>query len=492
MIDRRCFLAVGLAAMAVPVGQRMLGPTASGVVQLATEGLQAVPARMADEICDSYLVNTRCLYGDTVYKYTDAVVQLVQELGARVVRERVVPKPGTTNALRQQRAMSTLAASGVRWHATVGELANWSNAAAVNQGVIDYLTRTYTPQVGGDLSSLLHSFGGCNEVDPPDLSASSDWATQARIMQQALWEAARGTAATETVTVAGPSFRSELTPEEAGLIGDLSAWSELGHGHYYPKGTSPSRGFDAYLEVLRTVYPQSDRWLISESGYNNSPSNNGPTVPEGAAATYVLRGICDYFNRNAIYGRFELLDDPDQIDYTSQRSINRTAEREAHYGMVAMTKTRVGTALPGTWRKKPEFYAVQRLLSLMSDKGPGFPPEPQVMAIAGAPGDMQQTLVQKRDGRHYLLLWRDVVVSTTKRPHQPVAVTPAQVNVTLELPRPVTVHSPATRAEPLATLAPTDSFDVSLAGDLLVVELGPVQLPDPLIVQPERRRSRQL
>ena len=89
--------------------------------------------------------------------------------------------------------------------------------------------------------------------------------------------------------------------------------------------------------------------------------------------------------------------------------------------------------------------------------------------------------MQKRDGRHYLLLWRDVVVTTTKRPHQPVAVTPAQVNVTLAVPRPVTVHSPAAHAEPVATLPPSESFDISLEGDLLVVELGPAQLPDPPI-----------
>jgi hypothetical protein len=150
--------------------------------------------------------------------------------------------------------------------------------------------------------------------------------------------------------------------------------------------------------------------------------------------------------------------------------------------MVAMTRTTVRSATPATWRKKPEFHAVQRLLSLMSDQGPGFTPAPLLMSITGAPVDLQQAVVQKRDGRHYLLLWRDVVVSTTKRPHKVIAVTPAQINVTLALPRPVTVHSPAARAEPLVTLPPTVSFDVAVAGDLLVVELGPEQLPDPPVV----------
>ena len=92
MLDRRGFLSYGLAAMAVPIGERVLGAAAWRWLPLTTEGWQAVPARMADEICDSYLINTR-YYAATVYGYTDAVVGLVQDLGRERFASGSPPAP---------------------------------------------------------------------------------------------------------------------------------------------------------------------------------------------------------------------------------------------------------------------------------------------------------------------------------------------------------------------------------------------------------------
>ena len=87
--------------------------------------------------------------------------------------------------------------------------------------------------------------------------------------------------------------------------------------------------------------------------------------------------------------------------------------------------------------------------------------------------DLQQTLVQKRDGRHYLLLWRDVDVATAYPDAAPVAVDGSRVTVLLRPRRPVAVYQPARSADPLTVQSgSSDRIAVDVRGDLLVLEIG--------------------
>ena len=180
--------------------------------------------RMADEVCKNYLINTKIFYAPTVYGHTDAVVDLLVDLGVRGIRERVTT--GTSLGTKAQlNAMPRLANQGVKWHATVGTLEDWTNATAVNRDAMAFLASRYAPAVGGDLSKLLHSFGGCNEIEGPGLNGRTDpdWAPHARIMQKALWEQARSNRATADIAIAGPSTRTDFTSQKAAMLGDLSA-----------------------------------------------------------------------------------------------------------------------------------------------------------------------------------------------------------------------------------------------------------------------------
>ncbi|MEO8329597.1 MAG: hypothetical protein ABI586_06305 [Candidatus Nanopelagicales bacterium] len=435
--------------------------------------LPDVAAARADDLCESYLVNTKTFYAPTVYGWTEAVVDLVRELGAQIVRERVAigSSPG---AIKQRSAMTGLLAAGVRWHATVGELQQWPEAGPANARVISFLTDTYSGATDGTASALLHSLGGCNEVDGDTLDGARDpeWGSHARAMQQALWDAAHAEPFTRTVPVAGPSTRTDVTPDRAAELGDLTGTCDWGNAHLYLRGTSPSRSLDEQLALLDPCFPDVDHWVVTETGYNDSrATGTGLTVPEQAAASYAVRGICDFFRRDAVYGRFELLDDPDPIDYSTQQSINRTANRDAHFGLVAMTNDTVEAATPDTWRKKPEFYATQRLLALLSDPGQLFAPAPLRLAVSGS-YDLQQLLLQKRDGRHYLLLWRDVAVATPYPAGRPINVASTTVTVRMRPARPVAMYVPATSDGPVATIASTHTAQVEVAGDLLVLEIG--------------------
>lgn len=460
-MDRRAFVTSGAISL--------LSLKAGMTTASAATTLPAVPARMSESLCESYLVNTKHFYTNSVYQHTDAVVGLLKELGVRAVRERITT--GTSTGTRnQQSAMLRLAASGTRWHGTVGDMTDWQNAGAVNKRVMDYLISYYAPRVG-DLSRLLRSFGGVNEIDHP--RNGPGWAQHARIMQTALWQQSRARAQTRDIPVAGPTTRSDFTKGRAAQLGDLSAISDLGALHYYNKGTSPTRGISARIAVSRPNFPDAKQWVVCETGYNDSPQTNANvTVPEWASATYVIRGICDFFKRNAVYGRFELLDDPDVIDRTSQTSINGTADIQAHFGLVAMTKGTVSTATPATWRKKPEFYATKNFLSLLSDRGGVFSPSGLSMKVTGGGSDLQQLLVQKRDGRHYVVLWRDVVVAAPYPNATALRVAPVNVTVQFAPSRPTAVYAPGRGSAPIAKKSASDHVTVSLAGDLQVIEIG--------------------
>jgi len=467
-MDRRRFLALGGAALAAA----SVGGDAAVFAQ--TPFSQRTPRR-ADELCDSYCVNTKFFYGSTVYGFTDEVVSLVRELGARIVRERLLPT-GSTAASIQRRAMLELADTGTRWHATVGTLDQWPQAEVAHREIIDTLATSYAPEFGGDLTQLLHSLGGCNEVDGSGPTGTRDpgWAVHARHMQLNLWDTATSSTLTRDIPVAGPSTRSDVTAERIAELGDLSAWCDrFGNAHLYNRGRSPSRGIDEHLDLLEPCFTDAKLWIFSETGYNNSPQDNAArTVSEETSATYAIRGICDYFQRNAIYGRFELLDDPDPIDTTSQQTINTSADLEAHFGLVAMTEDDVAAATPDTWRKKPEFFATQRFLALLADPGPSFATHSLVMRINTLADDVQHLLLEKRDGRMYVVVWRDVDIATTFPDARALPVNAARVDVEFLDARPVAVYEPGLSAKPVFTTPRTTSVTLAVSGELTVVEVG--------------------
>ena len=466
---RRQFLAaagVGVAAGAIP--------TVTGLSPALGTEPRLMDARMADAVVRNYLINTKMFYATQVYKHTDAVIDLLTELGVRAIRERVTT--GTSLGTRAQLyAMPRLAGHGVKWHGTVGNLEDWADATAVNREVMTFLASRYAPLMDGDLSQLMHSFGGCNEIDGPGRDGRRDpeWAPHARMMQRALWEQAKSNPKTAVVPVAGPSTRTDFTHTRAAQLGDLSAWSELGNGHLYNKGQSPTGEIDEHLQILQPCFPGINRYVMTETGYNNSPqTNTGRTVPEFASAIYAVRGICDFFKRNTTYGRFELLDDPNPINYTNQQTINQTAVRDAHFGLVAMTKDTVAQATPDTWRKKPEFYATKRLLRLLADPGPDFAAAPLQLTITGEGPGLQSLLLQKRNGKHYLALWRDVDVVEPYPSGSPIHVERHRLTVQMGLRRPIAVYAPSRQDTPLRTESPRRTFQVSVRGDLKVVEIG--------------------
>lgn len=461
--SRRALLTAGIATTAA---------IASGSAPVRRTPTVAAHTHWTDDLCESYAINTKSFYATSVYQYSDALFDLITDLGVRTVREKVTT--GASPGAEQQRSLLLrLAESGVRWHATVASLADWPQAEQATDAALQLLTQFYGPQVDNDLGALLHSLGGCNEIDGPVVNGAVDpqWAAHGRLMQQALWQRARSDPAFDGVPVAGPSTRSDVTPQRALQLGDLSACSDWGNAHMYNRGVSPTKSIDRHLQILQPCFPDADRWFFTETGYNDSQATNrGATISEDAAATYAIRGICDFFTRGSIYGRFELLDDPDEIDTSTQQTINATSDPEAHYGLVAVPDS-LSDASPDGWRRKPEFFATQRFLRLMDDRGQRPRPQPLEAEVV-ASGFLQQLVAQKRDGRHYLLLWRDVEVATLYPEARSVDLPAMSVTIRLRTPRPAAVYFPRYRDQPVRTQPPRTELTVDVAGDLVIVELG--------------------
>jgi hypothetical protein len=440
----------------------------------AVAGTRLMRARPSDSLVANYHINTRFFYAPTVYQHTDAIIDLVTELGARGVRERLTTGTSVGNSL-QKRALPILARRGIRWQMTVGQLTDWQHADRVHGDAMRYLGAEYRRSLDGDLATMVHSIGGVNEIDGPVYHGQVDpnWARHARVMQRSLWQHAKSFRATRTIPVAGPSTRTDFTAARARELGDLSECSEWGNGHLYQRGTSATRGLDDHLEVLRRVFPQADKMVLSETGYCNSPQDDlGRNVPEFASSVYAVRAVCDFFKRNALFTRFELLDDPNTIDWKNQQTINATAQREHHFGLVAMTRRSVAQSTPDTWRKKPEFHATKRLLTLLADAGPRFVPQPLGLQIDGATADLQTLLLQKRSGRHYLALWRDVEVATCFPEAAALHVEPVRLRLRLGTARPVRTWIPNQSAAPVRAFTAGSAIRLRLGAELTILEIG--------------------
>ena len=79
-MNRRQFLSSAVLSLAgVGVSARPQLAARFGTPLAMT--LPLVPARMADSLCQSFLINTKMFYKDQVYGHTDAVISLLGPKG---------------------------------------------------------------------------------------------------------------------------------------------------------------------------------------------------------------------------------------------------------------------------------------------------------------------------------------------------------------------------------------------------------------------------
>jgi len=122
---------------------------------------------------------------------------------------------------------------------------------------------------------------------------------------------------------------------------------------------------------------------------------------------------------------------------------------------------------------KPVFHAVKNLIAILKDPGLPHATGTLELAVGGATKNVHRTLLQKRDGTYWLVLWIEVCgYDIVKK--QEIAVAPQEVVVTPGVPLAKAVfYKPVRSAEPAGDQAAPSRLVLSVTDEPLVVQLVP-------------------
>lgn len=329
-------------------------------------------ALQADSFVDSVGVQTHLTYADTgYYKLWPSVLQELKGSGIRHLRDGLwnwgISAP--YNAEHQ-----ALAAAGIK----------------TTYGIsLDY---TMTPQVIQTLASAagdMEALEAPNECDAGTNCGGGGVAGINNVVAFMPYMAAAGKLL--HVPVIGPSF---TIPGSYASAGNLSSSMTSSNLHVYFGGTNPGNAGWGGGDGQGNRYGSMAFWLdqvnqeatlpvqITETGYIVYPSTNIPyTLPESVEALYTPRTLLLAFNhgvqRTFLY---ELLDEVSSPGY----------------GLLRCDGS-----------EKPAFAAVKGLLNLLTDPGAKFVPGKLNYTISGGDATLNHTLLQKRDGSFWLVLWSE-------------------------------------------------------------------------------------
>ncbi len=446
---------------AAPVAETVSAPLCDSLIPVATSGrpgrfppvtrsaapllasasrLLSAPsqARSADDFVNSIGTNLHLSYFRTAYGtgWATIIKPKLLALGVRHVRDggSVVDDDRWMETVYGR--MKDLADQGIRFDLIVGP----------PRGSEDYSSLSQFSRLVQYAQPVVESFEGLNEHD---LSRRPDWVSEVRNCQQALYTAVKADPRTASLPVYGPSIGHQ---NNAAQVGDISQWMDYGTIHPYPGGLPPLASLADHENKLRAI-TGSRPLVATETGYHTAMSWPGehPPVSEQAMARYVPRLFLQYFdagiNRTYLY---ELIDEG-----TSH------ADREQNFGL-----------LRADGSEKPAYSALRNLIAVLRDPGPTFTPGQLDYSLSGDTTGVESTLLQKRDGRFYLVLWQETSsYDLARKLETRVADRP----LTLRLTRAAQVRLflPLTSPNPTRDSPGITSLTLSVPDSPLIVEIRP-------------------
>ena len=350
------------------------------------ETVQAAPA---DSFVESIGINVHLNWAGTIWQSAAATWRRrLGETGIRYVRT------GTANTSFARDNFNILYTDyGIRANILLQPLkSDGSLNTAPVKSMLDYLAS----QVG---SSKIVSFEGPNEYSESKYHGNTDWAAEIRTFQSHLYRTVKAHPAFRTHPVAGPTIWRRLETDYK-LLGDLNAYTDYGNLHYYNAGRKPpvyprevyyngptyESPVDMAIQNAQITTPGT-RILVTETGFNVKETlpKSRFYVPARTSAKYTLRHIAELFRRRGSVARtylFSLID----TDSTKQ------------YGLLRRDLT-----------PRPSFFAIKNAISILADRGPPAPLGSLSYNLIGYQTDVRTTVLQKRDGRFYLLIWLDAI-----------------------------------------------------------------------------------
>jgi hypothetical protein len=357
--------------------------------------LTGEPAAQADSFVDSVGVATHLAYVNTAYAQWPTVLGKIQAMGVRHLRDGFSNWPSWAPYFGEHQ---TLAGLGIKTTYVVP------------------LDLTTTPQI---LESFASQVTDMEAIEPPNecdaipncggggLLGVSNVVSFLPTLQAA--------GQNINVPVLGPAFTVAESYVAAGNIASQISYNNL---HVYFGGRNPgtvgwgggdaqgnSYGSFAWWMDQANVDAPNVPDIITESGYLAFPQTVTPyTIPESVEASYTPRTFLLAFNHGIkrTYA-YELVDEITSLGYGLLRS---------------------------DLSEKPAFTAVKNLMSTLSDPGANFSPGKLAYLVGGADSTLAHTLLQKRDGSFWLVLWLERS-SYDEATNTPTPVTPQ--NITLQV-----------------------------------------------------------
>jgi hypothetical protein len=404
----------------------------------AHSGPAAAPAtlspREADSLVDSMGINVHLSRKKDAYANYDQVKSALLDLGIRHIRDGIVPPApylyDRLNDLARSGIDSNLIMGSPTGPQTMGELLG---------------------DLKANLLSSATSVEGANELDNGGKDAN--WAADDRTWQQQLWQGVKQDPALSHLSVIGPSLVRGISRSQ---LGDLSAYIDAGNMHNYPGGQPPERGIGHELQLDAAVSSQKPI-ASTETGYLtrlNTVTGNKP-VPDQVQAVYMPRIVADdYLHGTPRTYLYELFDESSAKD-----------SGPGGFGIITQT-----------YAPKPAFTSLKNLIALLADPGPQFAPTSLQYSVSGGGNNLEQVLLQKRDGSYWLLLWQAVSIwDANNQTNVSVGAVPATVTVNTPM-KAATLYRPLVGTTPSA---PTDprSIQVPVQPDITIVRLDPQSCP---------------
>ncbi len=396
-----------------------------------TEPLGVEKARCADAFVDAIGVNVHLSYYDTAYSnYFGVIKPRLLEAGIRHVRDGCPSK----DQKDFQNRLNDLGQAGIRSMLICSPQAG---------------SLTNTVAVLKQLSVSVERVEGPNETDGAGIAYQGrGFPEGTRAFQNDLFAAVKADPELARLPVVVTSISN---PEKASLLGPLAS-ADFANTHCYAGGYPPGFRWNWYMErcITNSVRPI----LATESGYHTAFRHTDGLwmhgVSEAAQGKYLSRMLAEYFTRGILRTYvYELLNLKDAPQHS-----------ESNFGIVR-----------ANGEPKPAFTAIQNLIALLSDAGPVFEPASLSFAINGEIEPARHLLLQKRDGRFFLLLWINAVsFDTAAKQDKPFTPQPAR----LVFAKPITrakAWLPLERREPVASFGPATEVTVNVPDHLLVLEI---------------------
>ena len=409
--------------------------------------INAVTARAADAFVDSVGVNTHLHYDDTVYnRFDDFIKPKLLALGVRHIRDGAYTYRGVGGNTFYYARLRELAAKGIRF-----DLLTTIKTSYSEETDFSLLDDIYSWTSGA-----VETFEGVNE---PDIqSGTTNWVEQTRAAQQTLYNTVKGNPALKRVKVIGPS-----PVWKADALGNLSFEMDYGNSHTYTGGAMPMvSGYGSLKFNLdkAALNSRADPVIVTEVGYHSAVNtqNGHRPVSEKIAAVYTPRLLLSYFDKGIVRTYLYQF-----IDHFSDSS---STDPEAAFGL-----------LRNSGAEKPVYKAVQTLLNLLQDPGPAFQPGSLRYELSGDAKDVQQVLLQKRDGTFYLALWVEAS-GWDRDAKRELKVSDQKLSVGLGQPvRQVTHYAfrDNGQAVPTSLTLQGGRLELNLSDKLTLLELSPVR-----------------